>query len=393
MAALGEKLRPLNDEEIEELTATKPESARKPGQESGSPTPAPKSSGKVAFIRMKPDGVEILLAGILLAAILFSGLLFLAVKIPSISSVAAQRAPLFTHRFAVVMTVVTLIFVALDVGFLLILAIDHFGPRWKERWKRRQELYRERAKKYESLRNDLEKRAANTFDCVAVYDDDERKKGFRGVGLITYKVVLVSDGKFWTLRKPELAQEELRLLSYESIESFTLKQLASLGKTLESLTSERTLEQQRILRKIKKLIENPDQYLQDEETRADRTQKIEAEIKLGTVNNEPLKITTQRASSSTSSGGGLGIFVFTLLLTGLVYLVLSSALRNVLGISITSGVAVAILIALNIYLIPSYVAFERDHPSRVGIFVLNLFLGVSVIGWIIALVWALSDNR
>ena len=40
------------------------------------------------------------------------------------------------------------------------------------------------------------------------------------------------------------------------------------------------------------------------------------------------------------------------------------------------------------YFIPSYVALKRDHHQKMAIFVLNLFLGRSFLGWVAALIWA-----
>ena len=42
------------------------------------------------------------------------------------------------------------------------------------------------------------------------------------------------------------------------------------------------------------------------------------------------------------------------------------------------------------YFIPSVVAFLRAHHSKVAILTLNILLGWSGIGWIVALVWALA---
>ena len=52
-----------------------------------------------------------------------------------------------------------------------------------------------------------------------------------------------------------------------------------------------------------------------------------------------------------------------------------------------------LIILLGIYLIPTWVAFARRHHDRVAILVLNLLLGWSVLGWIVALVWALTAVR
>lgn len=42
-----------------------------------------------------------------------------------------------------------------------------------------------------------------------------------------------------------------------------------------------------------------------------------------------------------------------------------------------------------IYMVPSIVAFRRNHPNRWVIFVINLAFGGTVIGWGFALVWAM----
>ena len=43
-------------------------------------------------------------------------------------------------------------------------------------------------------------------------------------------------------------------------------------------------------------------------------------------------------------------------------------------------------IAIIVYFIPSFVAHHKPHSGSV--FVINLFAGWTVIGWIIALVWS-----
>jgi len=37
---------------------------------------------------------------------------------------------------------------------------------------------------------------------------------------------------------------------------------------------------------------------------------------------------------------------------------------------------------------PSIIAFTRRHPNRWLIFVINLFGGVTVLGWLLAILWA-----
>ena len=47
------------------------------------------------------------------------------------------------------------------------------------------------------------------------------------------------------------------------------------------------------------------------------------------------------------------------------------------------------LLAGIVYIIPSIVAFRRNHPNRWIILVINVAFGGTIIGWGIALVWAL----
>jgi hypothetical protein len=44
------------------------------------------------------------------------------------------------------------------------------------------------------------------------------------------------------------------------------------------------------------------------------------------------------------------------------------------------------------YFLPSIVALARSKRDLLAIFLLNLFLGWSVIGWIVALVWAVKTE-
>ena len=48
-------------------------------------------------------------------------------------------------------------------------------------------------------------------------------------------------------------------------------------------------------------------------------------------------------------------------------------------------------IGLGIYLIPTIIAFARKVPSTLSVAVLNIFLGWSIIGFVVALVWALKN--
>jgi Superinfection immunity protein len=49
-------------------------------------------------------------------------------------------------------------------------------------------------------------------------------------------------------------------------------------------------------------------------------------------------------------------------------------------------------IGLALYFLPSIIALARNKRDITAIFLLNLFLGWSVIGWIVALVWAVKHD-
>lgn len=51
-----------------------------------------------------------------------------------------------------------------------------------------------------------------------------------------------------------------------------------------------------------------------------------------------------------------------------------------------------LLFALAVYLIPTIIAFARGHASKWGIGVLNIVLGWSLVFWVVALIWSLSNK-
>ena len=49
-----------------------------------------------------------------------------------------------------------------------------------------------------------------------------------------------------------------------------------------------------------------------------------------------------------------------------------------------------VLFFFTAYFFPFLIALKRDHVDSTAIFVLNLFLGWTFIGWVVALVWAVK---
>jgi Superinfection immunity protein len=52
-----------------------------------------------------------------------------------------------------------------------------------------------------------------------------------------------------------------------------------------------------------------------------------------------------------------------------------------------------LILALVWYFIPWLVAVLGHHRQRYAILALNLFLGWTLVGWVLALVWALTRDR
>lgn len=52
-----------------------------------------------------------------------------------------------------------------------------------------------------------------------------------------------------------------------------------------------------------------------------------------------------------------------------------------------------LLLLIAIYFIPSGVAQARKHRNSVGVFLVNLFLGWTLLGWVFALVWACYQDQ
>ena len=52
----------------------------------------------------------------------------------------------------------------------------------------------------------------------------------------------------------------------------------------------------------------------------------------------------------------------------------------------------SVIIILLLYILPTAIAAGREHNNRLAIFMLNVLLGWSLLGWIVALIWATTDN-
>ena len=56
-------------------------------------------------------------------------------------------------------------------------------------------------------------------------------------------------------------------------------------------------------------------------------------------------------------------------------------------------ILILIGIGFYIYMLPTFTAYNRNHPQRFWIMMLNLFCGETLVGWIAALIWARSGEE
>lgn len=54
--------------------------------------------------------------------------------------------------------------------------------------------------------------------------------------------------------------------------------------------------------------------------------------------------------------------------------------------------SIIVLLALLIHFLPSFIAFSREHKSRMLILLLNVVLGWTGIGWIVLMIWAVKGS-
>lgn len=50
------------------------------------------------------------------------------------------------------------------------------------------------------------------------------------------------------------------------------------------------------------------------------------------------------------------------------------------------------VLGIALYLLPTIIAVNRNHNNSIPIFIFNLLLGWSFLGWVLALVWSFTDN-
>jgi hypothetical protein len=53
---------------------------------------------------------------------------------------------------------------------------------------------------------------------------------------------------------------------------------------------------------------------------------------------------------------------------------------------------ITVALSVIIYFIPTIIALKNNHYNKVGVILLNIFLGWTLLGWIGALIWSFSKR-
>ncbi|MCE9508103.1 MAG: superinfection immunity protein [Alphaproteobacteria bacterium] len=56
------------------------------------------------------------------------------------------------------------------------------------------------------------------------------------------------------------------------------------------------------------------------------------------------------------------------------------------------ALTLAIVAAVLVYFLPAMVAISRNHLNAMAIFLTNLLLGWTVLGWVVAFIWSFTNN-
>ncbi|MFC2117754.1 superinfection immunity protein [Bacteroidota bacterium] len=59
----------------------------------------------------------------------------------------------------------------------------------------------------------------------------------------------------------------------------------------------------------------------------------------------------------------------------------------------TALIIALIILGIIVHFIPAYVAYNRKKKNRAAILILNIFLGWTLLGWVGALVWAMTKDK
>jgi cytochrome c oxidase assembly factor CtaG len=58
------------------------------------------------------------------------------------------------------------------------------------------------------------------------------------------------------------------------------------------------------------------------------------------------------------------------------------------GILDSTVTVIILMVVLIIYMLPTLIAYSREHPWRHELAIINIFLGWTLIGWVVVFLWA-----
>ena len=88
----------------------------------------------------------------------------------------------------------------------------------------------------------------------------------------------------------------------------------------------------------------------------------------------------------------IAIFLWTIIILGALYIWKTELI--IIGNTIMTAIIFVWiwLVSMFLYMIPTFIGCYRKHHNTLAIGMLNLLLGWTMLGWIISLIWACTNN-
>ncbi|WP_229514925.1 superinfection immunity protein [Paraburkholderia terrae] len=58
-----------------------------------------------------------------------------------------------------------------------------------------------------------------------------------------------------------------------------------------------------------------------------------------------------------------------------------------------AGSIILLIILIVLYIVPSIIAYHRQHASRMAILLINIAFGWTAVGWLLSLIWSLANSN
>lgn len=97
----------------------------------------------------------------------------------------------------------------------------------------------------------------------------------------------------------------------------------------------------------------------------------------------------QDAIYKKTTGGSYWLYVFL----GLAMLLIALAWAGAEGIGGAIAGTIGLLFIGFLYFLPTVIAVRRKHRNESALVIVNLFLGWTLVGWVVALAWAVYEDK